>query len=205
VSRTAWLLSALAVLFGLLLGGYFTYENATYVSTDNAQVVAPAALVSAPVAGELTSFHLPVGARLAAGATVARVVGATGAPRAVRLRLAGTVTAAFAHVGDSVGAGQELGAVAALDRSVVVADIAEGQAGRVRVGQRVDLRFPDDPSPVRGTVERIGRASLAAAAQAGLPALTTANVTQYVPVTIRYRKGGLRIVDGMSASVRIHV
>lgn len=205
MTRFAWLLSALAVLGGAALVGVYGYFGAHYVTASEAQVVAPAAVVTAPQAGTLTALDLSIGDRLTQGAPVARVRTATGALETVRLALAGRVVAVYATAGDSVAAGQELGEVAALRHSVVVADVAEADAARVRVGQRADLVFPDDPATVKGRVVHIGRAALVAASQAGQPALTTANATEYVPVTIRFRKGGLRVVDGMSVTVRIHV
>jgi multidrug resistance efflux pump len=205
MNRMAWILTLVAVLIGGGLVGIYGYEGAHYVSAAEAQVVAPAAIVTAPAAGTVTTVDLPVGDRLARGATVARIRTAAGAVTPIRLMLAGSVAADYASAGDSVSAGQELGEVVALGQSTVVAEVTESDAGRVRIGQSVDLVFPDDPSTVSGQVVHIGRAALVTASQSGLPTLTTANATEYVPVTIRFRKGGLRVVDGMSATVRIHV
>ena len=205
MTRLAWLMAVLAVLVGAGIAGLYGYQSAHYVSTADASVVAPTEAVAAPQTGTLTYLRLAVGETVAKGTVVARERGLTGQVAVVRLARSGRVAAAFTADGASVSAGQELGAVVTLRQSVVVAEVAEGDASRVRPGQSVDIAFPDDPGQVRGRVLAVGRAALTALAQAGMPSLTTANALQYVPVTIQFRKGGLRVVDGMSAQVRIHV
>jgi multidrug resistance efflux pump len=207
MARLGWpALLAASVVVGAAIAGYYQYDESRYVSTDYAFVQAPTADVTAPTAGTVLRLDLPVGARLGRGALAAVVQAADGRRYGVTLPMTGTVTAAFVPAGDSVVAGQVLGEVAALRASVVVAEVPEGEARRLRVGQRADVVLPDDPSPVAGRVERIGRATAAAAAAgSGMPTLTTANATEYVPVTIRFEKGGLRVLNGMSATVRVHV
>lgn len=203
--RGFWLLLAASVLGGALIALYYANVEAHYVSTDYAVVQAPVTDVSAPQAGTVVGWDLPVGARLRTGTVVVRVRAGSGAIDAVRLATTGTVTASFAAQGDSVVAGEVLGEVAALDRSVIVAEVPESEAHRLAVGQGVAIRLPDDPSTLSGRVSRIGRATLAVAAGGAMPTLVTANATQYVPVSVNFRKGGLRVVNGMSASVRVHV
>ena len=205
MTRLAWLLTLAIVHVGAGIAGAYGYESAHYVDTAYAYVVAPTAVVAAPAAGTLTALDLPIDASLAKSAVVGDVTTASGAVEPVRAALAGRVAAAFAVAGDSVTAGQELGEVADLKDSVVVADVPEAAAGRVRVGQSVELTFPDDASVVHGRVASLGRAALVTAAQPGMPTLTESNATEYVPVSISFRKGGLRVVDGMSVAVRIHV
>jgi multidrug resistance efflux pump len=206
VRPPGWVAILLAsVLGGAALVAYYGYAEARYVTTDYAFVQAPTAVVAAPVAGTLTALDLPVGAVRRRGAAVAVVRDAAGRDHTVSLPMTGTVTGVFATAGDSVLAGQELGEVAALAKSVVVAEVPEAEAHRLRVGQNADLLLPDDPSPVRATVAHVGRAVAAAAASAGMPGLTTANATQYVPVVLDFRKGGLRVIDGMGAVVRVRV
>lgn len=205
MTRAAWLLSLAMVLLGAALLAFYTYDNSRYVATDNATVVAPMSVVASPAAGTVTALDLPVGTVVHKGERLAQVRTPQAIVRTVLAPSTARVAAEYATVGDSVAAGQELGALTATARSVVVANVAETDAGRVHVGQRADLAFPDDPSSVRGVVTRVGRAVIATASSPGLPTLTTANATEYVPVTIRFAKGGLRVVDGMSVTVRIHV
>lgn len=203
--RGFWLLLAASVVGGALIALYYGNVEAHYVSSDYAVVQAPTTDVSAPQAGTVVGLDLSVGARLAAATVVVRVRTGSGSVDAVRLAQTGTVTASFVASGDSVTAGEVLGEVAALGQSVVVAEVPEGEAHRLALGQGVQIRLPDDPSTLAGRVARIGRATLASAADAAMPTLATANATQYVPVTVHFRKGGLRVVNGMSASVRVHV
>jgi multidrug resistance efflux pump len=198
-------MSLIAVIVGAAIAAAYGYENGHYVATADAAVVAPTMVVAAPAAGTVTAVDLPVGSVVAKGTVLAEVATPTGKVERVRALGVGRVAADYAHAGDTVMPGQELGVLAADAKSVVVANVTEANADRLRAGQRVDLQFPDDPSTVRGVVTAIGRAVIADQGQAGPPALTTANATQYVPVTIRFSKGGLRVVDGMSVTVRIHV
>lgn len=203
--RLAWLFVAIALMVGGGIAAAYGYESAHYVDTAYAQVVSPSAEITAPAAGTLSALRLPIDKRLAKGATVGDVTTPRGITRPVRLAMPGRVAASFAAVGDTVTAGQELGQMVDLRASVVVAQVPESAAGRVRVGQSAELTFPDDPSTVHGHVVSVGRAALVASAQAGPPSLTETNATEYVPVTIQFRKGGLRVVDGLSVAVRIHV
>ena len=193
-----------SILIGAGIVAYYADNESQYVSTDYAYVQAPVAQVSAPASGTLVSLTLPLGKRLDRGQAVAGVRTPAGTLRTFRLAMSGTVTAAFATIGDTVTQGQVLGQVAALQKSVVVAEVPENEAHRLALGQHVDVRLPDDPGTASGRLVHIGRATLSAAATAGMPALTTANATQYVPITIDFRKGGLRVINGMSASVRVH-
>jgi len=208
MTRTGKLLlwSVIAVLGGGAIAGGYAYEGTHYVTTDYASVVTPVVVVSAPQAGTLTRWSLQPDQFVRAGTVVGTITTPTGRRLSVQSRMTGYVTVSYAAAGDSVTAGETLGEVGALSRSVIVGEIPETEAVHLRVGQRVDVRLPDDPSTIAGTLTHIGRAALVAVANGpGLAPLTTANATEYVPVTVQFPKGGLRVIDGMSATLRVHI
>lgn len=195
-----------ALVGGGIIMGFYAYEGARYVATDYASVVTPTASLSAPAAGTLTVFAARTDAQVAKGQTLAAITETNGRVVKVRSPLRGRVTVAYATAGETVTAGQVLGEVGALGKSVVVGEIPETDAVRLRVGQAVDVRLADDPSVISGTLERIGRATLVAAQNGPGPApLTTANATEYVPVTVSFPKTGTRVVSGMSAALEVHI
>lgn len=197
-------LAALAGGGGIL--GYYGYEGARYVSTGFASVVTPAASLSAPAAGTVTRLTARPDAVVSKGEVLGRVTQPDGRVVAVRSPIAGRVTVTYAVAGDTVMTGQVLGEVGALGESVIVGEVPETEAVRLRVGQAVTVRLADDPSLITGTLTRIGRATLVAAQNGPGPVpLTTANATEYVPITVSFPKTGTRLVSGMSATLEVHV
>ncbi len=195
-----------ALLGGGAIAGYYSYAAAHYLSTDYASVLTPTATLSVPAAGTLTDWRAKPDAPLRKGEMVGRVTEATGRSVVIRSPLTGRVTVNYATTGDSVQATQVLAEVGNLTQSVIQGEIPETEAGHLRIGQTVSVRLADDPSVLTGTLTRIGRATLVAAESGpGFAPLTTANATEYVPITVRFPTRGERIVSGMSAALEVHI
>lgn len=208
MTRTGRLGAAIgaALVGGALILVYYAYEGAHFVSTDYASVVTPAADLSAPVAGTLTGWSAQPDGLVRQGEALGHVTEASGKTVAIRSPLGGHVTVSYGTAGETVSAGQVLGEVGALRRSVVVGEVPETLAVHLRTGQAVNIRLADDPTVLDGTLTRIGRATLVAAQNGPGPApLTTANATEYVPITVSIPKGTTRIVSGMSAALEVHI
>lgn len=87
------MVALLAIVGGVV---YWSYNNYTYYTTDDAQVTGPTVTVSSPQAGLLTSLKVQLGSTVAAGDVVATVsvpsaTGNTSKVVNVTTPLAGTV------------------------------------------------------------------------------------------------------------------
>jgi multidrug resistance efflux pump len=193
-------LYALLLAGGLAIAAAFAAQAARQVSSDNARVTAPTAMLTAPADGLVENWRGRIGDRVAPGTVVASVDGLP-----VRARQAGAWIGVYASDGDGVDAGQILGETADLDRAVVTAYVPEAEANRVHAGESATIGL--DAFPGRswaGRVTHVGRATLQAASD-GPPSDATANSTQWVPVTVAFRHRPRRLFLGMSATVTIDV
>lgn len=230
VSRKSIIIIALAIIVigGAGIVGYYSYQNAHYVKTDNARVAADVVRVSPEIAGNLLSWNVKEGDYVKAGQILGRQdlqaalsssalnpsaignVGAVMAQKALlKAPISGQVIQSNAVVGEMVAPGTVLAVIADTSHMYVSAEIKETNISRVHIGQVVNVyldAFPGRSFP--GRVDRIGEAT--ASTFSLLPAQNdTANytkVTQVVPIKIHLLQTyGDRIMVGMSASIRIHL
>ncbi len=115
-------------------------------------------------------------------------------------------------LGENLSAEQEILSICDLQATWVVANIKENDYGRLRLGQKVDVRVDAYPGQVfSGTVIELGKAT-----QSTFALIPTENdsgnytkVAQLLPVKIavdrsRLREEGLQLMPGMSVEVKIH-
>ena len=124
----------------------------------------------------------------------------------------GTVIQVPAVAGENLSINQEILAIADLRATWVVANIKENKFGRIRIGQRADVRVDAYPGAVfRGKVAALGKAT-----QSTFALIPTQNdtgnytkVTQLLPVKIEVDRSpagakGHPLMPGMSVEVKIH-
>ncbi|MBE3596640.1 MAG: efflux RND transporter periplasmic adaptor subunit [Hydrogenibacillus sp.] len=194
-------------LIVLLAAGVFGFrywsDHQTYVTTDNAQVKGKPIAISAPVTGRLAEWTARTGETYDAG----EVIGKVEAVPIVMPKKA-TIVSVSAVPGTFVAPGVPLAEAFDLDQLWVEAMVKETDLQAIKVGQDVEVTIDAYPDTLlSGRVEEIGLYT--ADTFSLLPsANTTGNYTKVakvVPVKIVLDGGqGLRLIPGLSATVRIH-
>ena len=149
---------AIAVLAVGAIVGWYAYEGARYVSTDDARVAADVVSVSPEIVGKLLEWRVKegdmvakddvlgrqdLGAALTSAALNPQLMGSVAgvmAEKAVlKAPIAGQVILSTGVVGELAAPGMSLAMIADTDNLYFSANIKEGDISRVRVGQPVDV------------------------------------------------------------------
>ena len=219
---------AIAVLSAGSIVGYYAYQGAHYVATDDARVAADVVSVSPEIMGKLLEWRVKegdmvskddvlgrqdLGSALTSGAlnpqTMGSVAGVAAEKAVLKAPIAGQVILSTAVVGELATPGMSLAMIADTDNLYVSANIKEGDFARVKIGQPVD--FTVDAFGGRkfhGRVQTIGRAT--ASTFSLLPAQNTGGnytkVVQVIPIKVSILDpGNARLMVGMNATIRISV
>jgi hypothetical protein len=208
------------------LGYRYWYESTYFVSTDNASVTGDLVQVGSLNAGRIVATRVDVGAQVRQGQEIAVValpqeMGGTTAGAAPRMGvtgnadtlvpvyapLTGIVAARTGYVGGTVAAGQPIYALVDPKQVWVKANIEEGSAWRVAVGQPVAVHVDALNADFIGRVEAITPASAATFSllPSGNVSGNFTKVTQYVPVKISVNAGGAVLPLGTSVEVKIQI
>src|SRR6478735_9364054 len=168
----------IVILLLVGFGGYYFYEKANYVKTDEAQVEAPLSQVMASANGQLSEWNVKEGDSVSQGDSVG-----------------------------SLKEGDVLAQTADLSKIYINANIKETDLGDIEEGDSVDITVDGDSGKVfKGHVEAIGRATNSVSSM--LPAQNTGNytkVTQKVPVKISIDDASDKVLPGMNAEVKISI
>lgn len=217
------LLAGLIVLSVLVLGGivgYYSYQGANFVSSDDAYVDGNLVYVYPPAPGQLDSWTAQVGQRVHQGETIgtetvdnlsgsqstAPEPAAVGA--AIEAPIDGVVVQSSAVPGSFVSPqGGALAAVADTNNLWIQANIEETSVHQIKTGDLVRVTVDARPGlSFLGQVSSVEQATQAS--ESLIPDLssggTFTKVTQRVPVNIRlfgYRNQGLAV--GLDAEVQI--
>jgi len=217
---------AIGVLALAGIAGYFAWQDALYVKTDDASVAGNVVYVYASTSGTLTKWSAPMGKQVTAGTLLGSIQadqsGQQSGPQSspgrtvppgdtpVLAPIDGVVAQSVAVTGQQVVAATTLlGVLVDTSHLWIVANVDESSLGRVHVGQRVDVHADALPDGILGgSVSAVGRAT-----QSTLSTLPITSgggsftkVTQRVPVRIDLdisAPGGLPV--GSSVEVTIHV
>jgi len=212
----------------LLIVGWYWYEGAHYVTTDDSRIAANLVPISPEIPGKVIEWDVQEGDRVNAGDVLGRqdlgtllntgtintstlaTIGSIAAEKAsIKSPIAGQVIKSSAVVGEMASPGMVLAVVADTDSLYVQANIEETHIGHVKLGQHVDIdvdAYPGVTFP--GVVETIGRATSSTFSL--LPAQNSGGnytkVTQIVPIKIHLidtRNKSLLV--GMNTSIRIYL
>lgn len=126
---------------------------------------------------------------------------------AIRAPVGGTVLRIVVQAGENVVPGQTILSISDLGSTWVVANIDENKIGRVRTGQKVDIKIDAYPGKILpGKVAEIG--GTVQSTFALIPTENTSGnftkVAQRIPVKITVDKRGLLLKPGMSAVIKIY-
>ncbi|MEB4860530.1 HlyD family secretion protein [Priestia megaterium] len=186
--------------------GYYFYEKANYVKTDEAQVEAPLSQVIASANGQLSEWNVKEGDSVSQGDSVGSLKEGEKSTDVTSM-IDGTIIKNNASQNQLVKAGDVLAQTADLSKIYINANIKETDLGDLEEGDSVDITVDGDSGKVfKGHVEAIGRATNSVSSM--LPAQNTGNytkVTQKVPVKISIDDASDKVLPGMNAEVKISI
>ncbi|MCX6020528.1 MAG: efflux RND transporter periplasmic adaptor subunit [Chloroflexi bacterium] len=214
----------LALVIAILgASGSLWYENAYFISTENASVAGPMVKVFSPNAGRIAELRRDIGSAVNREDTLAVV----DVPLATNLPLGGAranflddhtrllpvitpingiVVNRSVNVGDTVSTTQTLFTVVDTRNLWVIANVEETKVSRITPGQWVDIYVDALGQTVTGSVEEIIPATTSTFAL--IPSQNAAGnftkVVQMVPVKIQFHGDGLPLIVGSSVKVRVH-
>ena len=218
----------IAVITIAAIVGYYTYQGAHYVSTDDARIAADVVSVSPEIVGKLLEWRVKegdmvakddvlgrqdLGSALTSGAlnpqAMGSVAGVAAEKAVLKAPISGQIILSTAVVGELATPGMSLAMIADTDNLYVSANIKEGDIARVKIGQPVV--FTVDAFGGRrfhGRVQTIGRATSSTFSL--LPAQNTGGnytkVVQVIPIKVSILDpGDARLMVGMNATIRISV
>lgn len=223
---------AIAVLGALAIAGYYKYEAAHYVQTDDARVAADTVVVSPEISGKLISWQVKegdmvktgdvlgvqdLGASLNSGLTMGSIspqtMGALAGIMAdkalVKAPISGQVIQSGGVVGEMASEGTPLAVIADVSKLYISANIKEDVIRNVHTGQSVDATIDAYPGRTfHGRVEVMGRAT--ASTFSLLPSQNDSSnytkVTQVIPVKIYLQDmGEAQLMPGMNSTIKIYI
>ena len=191
---------------------YYWYENAYYVSTDDARVSADIVSVTPQISGKLLELNVAEGDTVTKNEILARQ-DMNGLPDTsveqslMRSPINGIVVKKQGTVGELLSVGQSTITLIDPSKLYITADIEETKLGKIKVGQPVEITIDQyDSKKFTGKVKSIGEVSNSALSI--LPASTSGTFTkvvQRIGVKIELDDFDSKIIPGTNAVVKIHV
>ena len=197
------------------VSGYYWYNNARYVTTEDAKVDADVIKVSPQISGKIIQIDAASGDTVKEGQILARLDEANLPKDAnldrtlVRTPIDGRVVYVPAHEGEIGAPGQPVVMVVDTSDMYISANIEETDLSKVKPGQYVEVTIDSIPGKTfDGKVDSIRGASLSTFSL--LPSSNASGnftkVVQRVPITIKLDDyAGQPLVVGTNAIIRIHI
>jgi multidrug resistance efflux pump len=219
---------AIAVLSIGAIVGWYAYEGARYVATDDARVAADIVSVSPEIVGKLMEWRVKegdmvarddvlgrqdLGSALTSGAlnpqAMGSVAGVVAEKAVLKAPIGGQVILSTGVVGEMAAPGMSLAMIADTENLYFNANIKEGDITRVKIGQPVDVSVDAIRGRTfHGRVQTIGRATSSTFSL--LPAQNSGGnytkVVQVIPIKVSILdRGSSRLMVGMNSSIKISV
>ncbi len=194
------------------IGFYYWYENAYYVSTEDARVNADFVSVTPQISGKLLELNVDEGEKVTKNEILARqemnnLPDTSVEQSLVRAPIDGIVVKKQGTVGELLSTGQTLITLVDPTKLYISANIEETKLEKVKVGQPVDITIDEyDSQKFSGKVKTIGEISNSAISL--LPASTSGTFTkvvQRVPIKIELDNFDSKILPGTNAVIKIHI
>jgi len=217
-----------SVLGAGAIAGYYYYNSVNYIITEDARVSADTVTIVPETTGRLLEWNAEESDRVESGQLLGRLdltpslaslasdpeslqkAGSIMAQKAeIRAPISGEIIQSKAVVGSLVGPSTALAVVADTDHAYISANIKETKIGRVKVGQKVQVKIDAYPNKVfYGRVASIGKATTSTFSL--LPSQNSGEnyikVTQVIPVKIVLTEGDNKgLMPGMNATVKIYL
>jgi multidrug resistance efflux pump len=205
---------AVIVISGAYIGGYYWYQGANYVATDNARISGDIYRVMPRIAGKINTLGIKMGDTVVADQIVGQqdITNLSNSlldQASLRSPISGTVIQTSAKVGEVVAPGQSVAMIVDKNALFVSADIDETKIKKVHVGQLVTFDVDTyGKTEFQGKILEIGQAT--ASTFSLLPTTSSSGnftkVTQRMSVKISIDDHkGLDLAPGMNAAIKIHI
>lgn len=194
---------------------YYWYQNAHYVSTEDARVDGDIIKVSPQIAGQIIELPIEENQYIQQGEFMGRLSDVTLQPGSnldltiLKAPISGTVIKKIGNLGEVGAPGVPVAMIADLDALYITANIEEDKLNKVKVGQLVEYTIDTFPGlKFQGQVISIGDAANSVFSL--LPQQNTGNnftkVTQRIPVKISIEDyHNQRLLPGMNAVIKVHI
>ena len=194
---------------------YYWYQNAHYVSTEDARVDGNVVKVSPQVSGQIIELPIEENQDVVSGEYMGRLSDVTLSSSAnldltvIKAPISGTVIKKIAHVGEIASPGVAVAMIADLKDLYVTANIEESDLNKLKVGQTVSYTIDTFPrEKFNGKILSVGNAANSVFSL--LPQQSTSNsftkVTQRIPVKISIEDyHNKRLLPGMNAIIKINI
>ncbi|MHB8074868.1 HlyD family secretion protein [Desulfosporosinus fructosivorans] len=205
---------SIVVAMLLTLGGvglYYWYNNAYFVSTEDAQVTGDYVKITPQISGKLVEFNVKEGDTVVKDQIIGRIEAIGTADSSVdtsllRAPVNGTIIKNQARVGEFSNAGSTLAVMIDPSQLYISANIEETKLGKIKPGEQVDIGIDQFKGRTfKGNVEFIGQASNSAFSLLPSSSGAFTKVVQTVPISIGFENTDLNFLPGTNAVVKIHV
>lgn len=211
---TLYIILVVMVLVCGGVGGYYWYQGANYISTEDARLTGDIYRVMPKMSGKLMQLNIEEGDAVIADQPVGQIDSSNLATNlldnaVLRAPISGKVIKTQAKAGEIVAAGQPIAMIVDKNSLYLSANIEETNLNRLHIGETVDITVDAFPgAKFQGKLYEIGEATNSTFSL--LPATSTSGnftkVTQRIPVKISIDStNGIELSPGMSAVIKIHV
>ncbi len=210
------MIGVLSIMAVALIGivGYYWYNGAFYVATEDAKVAGDIVKISPQMTGKLLEMNVDEGEALQKDQIIGRQEMGTLADSnletsVIRSPISGFVLKKQANVGEIVSTGQTLVMMVDPEKLYVNANIEETDLAKIKLGQKVDVSIDEYGGyKLHGKIYAIGKAANSAFSL--LPTSTSGTFTkviQRVPVKITFDNSqeAKGLLLGTNAVVKIHI
>jgi multidrug resistance efflux pump len=193
------------------VGSYYWYNNAHFVSTEDARVAGDFIEITPEISGKLLEFNVQEGDAVSKDQIVGRIDAAGLADASVnrsllRAPVSGLLIKKQAAVGEFVAAGTALGVMVDPGQFYISANLKETELQKIKVGQQVEIKIDQFAGKLfQGKVAAIGEAATSAFSLLPSASGTFTKVVQTVPVKISLAETNLKLRPGINAIVKIHI
>lgn len=207
-------LLVLFVMSGGAIGYYYWYQGTHYLKTEDARIQGDQYKVMPQITGDITSMDVQEGDSVQKGAVIAQQDISNMDPSMIeksiiRAPITGNVIKIFSKEYETAAPGSAVALMVNMDEVYVSANIEEGDIGKIKEGQIVEVSIDtNDGQVLLGKVRKIGQASNSVFSL--IPATnTTGNfnkVKQRVPIEIAINKPtDMILIPGTNVEVKIHI
>ncbi|EHQ91134.1 HlyD family secretion protein [Desulfosporosinus youngiae] len=194
------------------VGGYYWYQNAYYVSTEDARVTGDLVSVSPQISGKLLELNVEEGDIVVKDQILGRQglssLQESNIDQSVfRAPIGGIVIKKQGTVGEYISTGQTVAIIVDPEKLYISANIDETKLIKIKEGQLVDITIDQySDKSFTGKIKQVGKASNSTFAL--LPSSTSGTFTkviQKIPVKIEFDKNDVTLLPGTNAIVKIHI
>ncbi|HZK84715.1 MAG TPA: HlyD family efflux transporter periplasmic adaptor subunit [Desulfosporosinus sp.] len=194
------------------IGAYYWYDNANYVSTEDAKVMGDIVSVGPQISGRILEINVEEGDAVVKDQILGRQGMSSSQETNIdqsvfRAPINGIVLKKQGTVGEFISPGQIIAMLVDPNKLYITANIEETKLGKIKKGQKVDITIDQfSEKAFTGRVKYVGQASNSTFAL--LPSSTSGNFTkviQKIPIKIEFDKSDNTLLPGTNAVVNIHI